>query len=126
MGILETMAADIAEIKATLAAMNGAAGSAAPATATTEPPKESAAQKKAREKAEAEAAKPKFSAEELRDQYIAVQAKFGDAAAKTLIKEMGHDKLAMLIADTANWQKYMDAAVAKLAEEPEGDDNGGL
>lgn len=116
MGMMEQMAADIAEIKAMLAG-GGAAGAA---------PKETAAQKKAREKAEAEASKPKFTAEELRDKFLEVQQKFGDAAAKALIKEMGHEKLANLIGDAANWQQYWDAAEAKLAEEPEGDDNGGL
>ena len=38
------------------------------------------------------------------------------------------DKLAKLIADTANWQKYWDAAEAKLAEDAadDGDDDSGL
>ena len=121
MGIIEQMAADIAEIKAMLA--NGAG--AAPAAAG-----ETAAEKKKREAAEkkaaAEAAKPSFTAEQLRDKFIAVQQKHGDAAAKALIKEQGHEKLANLIADAANWQKYWDAAEAKLAEDEEGDDNGGL
>lgn len=120
MGIMEQMAADIAEIKAMLA------GGAAPAAADKG---ETAAEKKKREAAEkkaAEAAKPAFSAEQLRDKFIEVQKTHGDAAAKALIKEQGHDKLANLIADAANWQKYWDAAEAKLAEEPEGDDNGGL
>lgn len=118
MGMLEQLAADVAEIKAMLA------GGAAPAADT--PKKETAAEKKAREKAEAAASKPDFSAEQLRDKFIAVQQQHGDVAAKALIKEMGHDKLANLIADTANWQKCWDAAEAKLAEEAEGDDNGGL
>lgn len=116
MGMLEQMAADIAEIKAMLA---GGAGEA-PVK------KETAAEKKAREKAEKEAAKPSFSAEQLRDRFLAVQQKHGDAVAKALIKAQGHEKLANLIADTANWQAYWDAATAKLEEEPEGDDNGGL
>lgn len=118
MGMMEQMAADIAEIKAMLAG-GAAAGAAAE-------PKETAAQKKAREKAEKEAAKPSFTAEQLRDKFIEVQQKHGDAAAKALIKDQGHEKLANLIADTANWQKYWDAAEEKLAEDPEGDDNGGL
>lgn len=121
MGIMEQMAADIAEIKAMLA------GGAAPAASAEKG--ETAAEKKKREAAEkkaAEAAKPAFSAEQLRDKFIDVQKAHGDAAAKALIKEQGHEKLANLIADTANWQKYWDAAEAKLAEEPEGDDNGGL
>lgn len=121
MGILEQMAADIAEIKAMLA------GGAAPAAAAASGDKpETAAQKKAREKKEAEAAKPSFTAEQLRDKFLEVQQTHGDAAAKQLIKEQGHEKLANLIADAANWQKYWDAAEARLAEEPEGDDNGGL
>lgn len=118
MGMMEQMAADIAEIKAMLAG-GATAGAAAE-------PKETAAQKKAREKAEKEAAKPSFTAEQLRDKFIEVQQKHGDAAAKALIKDQGHEKLANLIADTANWQKYWDAAEEKLAEDPEGDDNGGL
>lgn len=122
MGILE----EIREQNATIIALlKGGAAPAAAATETTAP-KETAAQKKAREKAEAEAAKPTFTAEELRDKYLKVQEKFGDAAAKALIKEMGHEKLANLIGDAANWQQYWDGAEAKLAEEPEGDDNGGL
>lgn len=99
-------------------------------TATAAPAGETSAQKKAREKAEkaaAEAAaKPEFTAEQLRDQFVAVQDKHGAEAAKALIKEMGFDKLANLIGDTANWQQYWDAAEAKLAEDAEGDDNGGL
>jgi hypothetical protein len=120
MGILEQMAADIAEIKAALA------GGAAPAAAASGDKPETAAQKKAREKKEAEAAKPSFTAEQLRDKFLEVQQTHGNAAAKELIKSQGHEKLANLIADAANWQKYWDAAEARLAEEPEGDDNGGL
>jgi hypothetical protein len=116
--MIEQIAADVAAIKALLE--GGAA--AAPASE----PKETAAQKKAREKAEKEAAKPSFTAEQLRDKFLEVQQKHGDAAAKALIKGQGHEKLANLVADTANWQTYWDAAEEKLAEEPEGDDNGGL
>jgi hypothetical protein len=120
MGILEQIAADIAEIKASLA------GGAAPATPKADAPKaETAAQKKAREKAEAEANKPAFTAEELRDKFLAVMEKHGDAAAKELIAEAGYDKLAKLVADAPNWQKSWDLAEAKLEEEP-ADDNGGL
>lgn len=118
MGILE----EINEKLDKLIAMQG--GDAAPAEK-----KETAAEKKKREAAEkkaAEAAKPDFTAEQLRDKFLEVQQKHGDAAAKALIKEQGHDKLANLIADAANWQTYWDAAEAKLDEEPEGDDNGGL
>lgn len=120
MGMMEQMAADIAEIKAMLA------GGAAPAAAASGDKPETAAQRKAREKKEAEANKPSFTAEQLRDKFLEVQQTHGDAAAKQLIKEQGHEKLANLIADAANWQKYWDAAEARLAEEPEGDDNGGL
>lgn len=119
MGILE----EINEKLDKLIAMQG--GEAAPAAK-----KETAADKKKREaadKKEAEkAVKPDFTAEQLRDKFLEVQQKYGDAAAKALIKEQGHDKLANLIADAANWQTYWDAAEAKLEEEPEGDDNGGL
>ena len=120
MGILEEIKAQNDEILALL--KGGAAPAAAPAG-------ETAAEKKKREAAEAKAAKaakPDFTAEQLRDKYIEVQQKHGDAAAKELISEMGHPKLAQLIGDTANWQKYWDAAEAKLAEDAEGDDNGGL
>lgn len=122
MGILEEIKAQNDEILALLKGGAGAAAAAAPAG-------ETAAEKKKREAAEkaaAKAAKPDFTAEQLRDKYIEVQQKHGDAAAKELIAEMGHPKLAQLIGDTANWQKYWDAAEAKLGEEPEGDDNGGL
>lgn len=122
MGIIEQMAADIAEIKAMLANGAGAAPAAAAGETAAEKKKREAAEKKAA----AEAAKPSFTAEQLRDKFIAVQQKHGDAAAKALIKEQGHEKLANLIADAANWQKYWDAAEAKLAEDEEGDDNGGL
>lgn len=118
MGILEEINEKLDRV---LAALDGGAAAAAPAEK-----KETAAQKKAREKKEAEAAKPDFTAEQLRDKFLEVQQTHGDAAAKALIKEQGHDKLANLIADAANWQKYWDAAEEKLAEEPEGDDNGGL
>lgn len=113
MGIIEQMAADIAEIKAMLA------GGAAPAAVAEDKPAR-------KTKPKDEPKKPDFTAEQLRDKFIEVQKTHGDAAAKALIKEQGHDKLANLIADAANWQKYWDAAEAKLAEEPEGDDNGGL
>lgn len=122
MGMLEQMAADIAEIKAALAG-GATAGAAAVAG-------ETAAAKKKREAAEKAAAdtasKPDFTAEQLRDKYIEVQKKHGDAAAKALINSMGHEKLAMLVGDAANWQQYWDAAEVKLAEDVEGDDNGGL
>lgn len=120
MGILEEIKAQNEKIIALLE------GGATAGAASAAPKAETAAQKKAREKAEAEKAKPAFTAEQLRDKYIEVQGKFGDAAAKALIKEMGHEKLANLVADAANWQQYWDAAEAKLVEEPEGDDNGGL
>ena len=118
MGLLEQIAADVAEIKAKLA---GGAAPAADAKATTKAP--TAAEKKAA----AAAAKPAFTAEQLRDKFLEVQGKHGDAAAKELIAEAGYDKLAKLIADAANWQKSWDLAEAKLAEDADsGDDNGGL
>jgi len=125
MGMLEQIAADVAEIKALLA------GGAAPAAPVESGEKaETAAEKKKREAAEKKAAeaaaKPAFTAEQLRDKFIDVQQKFGDAAAKALIKDMGHEKLANLIADAPHWQKYWDAAEERLLDEPEGDDNGGL
>lgn len=112
MGILEEINDKLDRV---LAALEGGAAPAAAAAAdkpkrTTKPKEE----------------KPAFTAEQLRDKFLEVQQKHGDAAAKALIKEMGHEKLANLIADAANWQKYWDAAEAKAAEEPEGDDNGGL
>lgn len=113
MGLLEQIAADVAEIKAKLA------GGAAPAAeAKTTAPKKETAKK---------ADKPAFTAEQLRDKFLEVQSKHGDAAAKALIAEAGYDKLAKLIADAANWQKSWDLAEAKLAEDAGGDDdNGGL
>jgi hypothetical protein len=110
--MIEQIAADVAAIKEMLA--NGAG---APAAAAAEKPKRAP---KAKEE------KPSFTADQLRDKFLEVQQKHGDAAAKALIREQGHEKLANLIADAANWQKYWDAAEEKLAEEPEGDDNGGL
>ena len=118
MGILEEINAKLDQI---IAAQGGAAAPSAAA-----PKAETAAQKKAREKAEAEANKPDFTAEQLRDKFVEVQEKHGQAAAKALIAEMGHDKLANLVGDAANWQQYWDAAETKLAEAVEGDDNGGL
>lgn len=113
MGIIEQMAADLAEIKAMLA--NGAAAPAAAEAA--EKPKRTAKPKEE---------KPSFTAEQLRDKFIEVQKKHGDATAKALIKDCGYEKLAMLVADTKTWQASWDAAEAKLAEDGEGDDNGGL
>lgn len=125
-GIIETMAADIAEIKEMLAEMNGTPTS----SKKEEEPKEkgeTAAQKKAREKKEAAAAAaPDFTAEELRDKFLEVQGKHGDGPTKELITGLGYDKLAKLIADAANWQKSWDAAEEKLAEDAGDDDNGGL
>lgn len=118
-GILEQIRDQNIEILAALAALGAPAG-------TTTPKTETAAQKKAREKAEAEAAKPSFTAEQLRDKFIEVQKKHGDVVTKKLIADQGHEKLANLIGDAANWQKYWDAAEEKLAEDAEGDDNGGL
>lgn len=120
MGILETIQAQNEEI---LALLKG--GAAPTAAASTKPASETAAQKKAREKAEAEASKPSFTAEQLRDKFIAVQDKHGADVAKALIAECGHDKLAKLVADAPNWQASWDAAEAKLAEDV-ADDNGGL
>lgn len=112
MGMMEQMAADIAEIKTMLA---GGAASAAKAETKAKP----AAKPKAEEKA-----KPAFSAEQLRDQFIAVQKKHGDAEAKALIAECGFEKLANLVADTDNWQAHWDAATAKLEDDAGGDDDG--
>ena len=70
-------------------------------------------------------AKPDFTAEQLRDLYLSVQKKHGDAAAKALITEAGFSKLAELVGDTDKWQNSWDLATAKLAEEV-ADDNGGL
>lgn len=117
-GVIEQIAADVAAIKAILE------GGAAVSPAADK--KETAAERKKREAAEVKASKPDFTAEQLRDKYIAVQETHGAAVAKALIKEMGFDKLANLVGDAPNWQQYWDAAEAKLAEEPEGDDNGGL
>lgn len=123
MGLLEQIAADVAEIKAALA--GGAAPAAAAAKATTGTGTKAATA--AEKKAAAAAAKPAFTAEQLRDKFLEVQSKHGDAAAKELIAEAGYDKLAKLIADAANWQKSWDLAEAKLAEDAGGDDdNGGL
>jgi hypothetical protein len=113
-GILEQIAADVAEIKSMLASGAGAASAEKPAKST----KSTKADK---------ADKPSFTAEQLRDKFLEVQGKHGDAAAKTLIADLGYDKLAKLIADAPNWQKAWDAAEAKLAEDADdGDDNGGL
>ncbi len=120
MGILEEIRDQNAKIIALLE--GGAASSGEKQETAAEKKKREAAEKKAA----AEAAKPTFTAEELRDQFIAVQKKHGDAVAKQLIKDCGFDKLANLIGDTSVWQKAMEAATAKLEEEPEGDDNGGL
>ena len=116
MGILEEIKAQNEEILSLLKAGGGAAAAKT----------ETAAQKKAREKAEAEAAKPSFNAEQLRDKFVAVQDKHGAAVAKALIADCGFTKLAELIGDAANWQNYWDKAEEKLAEDVEGDDNGGL
>lgn len=113
MGILEEINEKLDRV---LAALEGGAAPAAAAAAADKPKRTT----KPKEE------KPSFTAEQLRDKFLEVQQKHGDAAAKALIKEMGHEKLANLIADAANWQKYWDAAEAKIAEEPEGDDNGGL
>lgn len=116
MGLLEQIAADVAEMKSMLAS-----GAAAPAATESKP-----AAKATTKKTDPKPAAPTFTAEELRDKFLAVQAKHGDAAAKQLIADCGYDKLAKLIADAANWQKSWDAAEAKLAEDAaeEADDSG--
>jgi hypothetical protein len=121
LGILEEIRDQNAKI---IALLEG--GGATAVKTVAEPKAETAAQKKAREKAEAEAAKPTFTAEELRDKYLEVMAKHGDAVAKELISTAGYDKLAKLVADAPNWQKSWDLAEEKLAEAPAADDNGGL
>lgn len=105
-GILERIEAQNAEILALLK------GGAAPKTTT-------------KAAAKAAPAKPAFTAEQLRDKYIEVQKKHGDAEAKALITEAGYTKLAELVGDADKWQNSWDLAEAKLAEEP-ADDNGGL
>lgn len=120
MGILEEIKASLESLHAKMDA-GGTGTTAAPAATET------AAQKKKREAAEAAAAaKPSFTAEQLRDKFIEVQGVHGDVFTKKLIAEQGHDKLAKLIADSDNWQKYWDAAEEALAAEPEADDDGGL
>lgn len=123
MGILEQIAADLAEVKERLNALEG--GKASGGKASGKASGKAADKDKAKDDA-AEVEKPDFTAEDLRQKFLAVQSKHGDDVAKSLIGELGYSKLAELIADTENWQKAMDAATAKLEEEPEGDDNGGL
>jgi len=84
-----------------------------------------AAAKPAAAKGKDKPAKPDFTAEQLRDKFLEVQKKHGDAAAKALITECGYEKLAMLVADTDKWQASWDLAVAKLDEEV-ADGDGGL
>lgn len=113
MGILEEIRDQNAKILALLEGGAAPAADAKPAAKKTTTKKE-------------EPKKPAFSAEDLRDKFLAVQEKHGDAVAKALIKDCGHEKLAQIIGDAENWQSYWDKAEAKLEEEPEGDDNGGL
>lgn len=84
-----------------------------------------AAKPAAAAKADKKPAKPDFTAEQLRDKFLEVQKKHGDAAAKALITECGYEKLAMLVADTDKWQASWDLATAKLDEEV-ADGDGGL
>lgn len=124
MGILEEIRDQNAKI---IALLEGGAGAATATTKTVDTPKaETAAEKKKRLAAEAEAAKPSFTAEELRDKYLAVMEKHGDVKAKELIATAGYDKLAKLVADAPNWQKSWDLAVESLEADAEADDNGGL
>lgn len=136
MGMLEQIAADVAEIKEMLAAMNAPAGAAPKKESKPTEPKETAAQKKAREKAEKESAEKddssdgqEFTAEDVRQRFLAIQSKHGDDIAKGAIAGAGYKKLAELIADAENWDKSMaySASILETGELPEdGDDNGGL
>lgn len=116
MGILEDIKASLESLHEKIDAL-GTGTAAAPAATK-------AAAKKT--PAKTEAAKPAFTAEQLRDKYLEVQGKHGDVFTKGLIAEQGHDKLAKLIADSDNWQKYWDAAEAALEADADGDDDGGL
>lgn len=115
-GILEEILENQKQIMAMIEGLGAPAGSA-PAAEKTKP---------ATKTKPVKPAKPAFSAEELRDKFLEVQKMHGDQATKALIKELGHDKLANLIADADGWQKSWDAAEAKLAEAADEDDNGGL
>lgn len=133
MGMLESMAADVAEIKQMLAEMAAPAGSK-PATESKDKP-ETAAQKKAREKAEKDAAKKDekpetgFTAEDVRSRFLAIQSAHGDDVAKAAIASFGHSKLAQVIADAENWDSIMEKSATILETGEVGEDeedNGGL
>lgn len=113
MGILEEIKESLAELHKKVDAL----GTGAPAAAAGAKDKKPATKK---------ADKPEFTAEQLRDKFLECQQKHGDAATKALIAELGHDKLAKLIADAPNWQKAWDAVTAKIEEEADDGDDSGL
>lgn len=125
MGMLEQIAADVAEMKEMLAAMNAPAGSAEESKPkTTTKPK--ATKPKAEPKKD-EKPKSDHTAEDVRNKFLALQSAKGDDVAKGVITDLGYKKLAELIADAENWDKAVEAAQAALdAEDAEEDDNGGL
>ncbi len=129
MGMFESMAADVAQIKQMLEAMQSPAGAAKPAEAAGE----TAAQKKAREKKEAAAAaaaaeegKSDFTAEDVRGRFLAIQSAHGDDVAKSAIGALGYKKLAEVIADAENWDTIMEKSASILETGETDDDNGGL
>ncbi len=120
MGTMESLTAAIEALTVQVTALV-AAGGAAPATAAKATPAKAAA--KAADKAPA---KSSFTAEQVRDKFIALKDATDEATAKATIEAQGVKKLAELVADPSKWDDAMTAADAAIEAAGGDDGDGGL
>ncbi len=118
MGTMEALTAALEANTAALAAHTAAlAGGAAPAA---EKPKATTTKPKAADKP-----KSNFTAEQVRDKFIALKDATDEATARSTIEAQGVKRLAELVADPSKWDAAM-AAADEAIEAAGGDDDGGL
>lgn len=110
---VEANTAAVEKMTAALAAGGGTAAAAAkPATAKKETAKKETAPKSS------------FTAEQVRDKFIALKDATDEATAKSTIEAQGVKKLAELVADPSKWDAAMAAADAAIEAAGDGDDDG--
>lgn len=118
MGTMEALTAALEANTAAVTALAAAMANGAPAAAAEKP--KAASKPKASDKPKSE-----FTAEQVRDKFIALKDATDEATAKATIEAQGVKKLAELVADPSKWDAAMAAADAAI--EAAGDDgDGGL
>jgi len=136
MGMIEQILENQDKIMAMLAEMQGGTKESKPAEKAKPAAKPKATDKAAPKKAapkKEEPAESDFTAEDVRQRFLAIQGEHGDDVAKAAIQHFGKKKLAEIIGDAESWDNVMEvsASILETGEIPEEDeaeeeDNGGL